>query len=400
MPVRILNVIASIDPAFGGPIEGAMRLSHIWRTKGHVVDFVTLDAPEAPYLALCHGEVAALGRFGGAVASEKRLSLPERFGYSAKLIPWLQAHAHSYDAVIVHALWNYATIAAGRVLAGGNIPYFVFPHGCLDPWFRQADPLKHFAKTVLWPLTEGRLVNNASSVLFTTEEERVLATNMYRPWNIRSDVVGFGSSDVSGDAETQKTAFRRLLPKLGDRPFLLFLSRIHRKKGCDLLIRAFARQAEAYPDLDLVIAGPDQTGWRAELEAIAAELGVTDRIHWPGMIKDDAKWGAFHACEAFALTSHTENFGIVVAEALACAKPVLITDKVNLWREVAGDKAGLIETDTQAGADTLVQTFLAMNSLERQAMGVRGRQCFENHFRMESAANKILSVMKTRGATG
>jgi glycosyltransferase involved in cell wall biosynthesis len=398
--MRILNVIASIDPAFGGPIEGAMRLSDIWRSNGHVADFVTLDAPEAPYLGLCQGQVAALGKFGGAVATETHLSLTQRFGYSPRLVPWLRKNVARYDAAVVHALWNYATMGAGRVLAGGTTPYFVFPHGCLDPWFKQADPRKHLAKTLLWPLTEGRLMNGASSVLFTTEEERVLATDIFRPWHIRSDVVGFGSSDVSGDAEAQKAAFRALLPRLGDRPFLLFLSRLHRKKGCDLLIRAFAKVAHRYPDLDLVMAGPDQTGWQAELEALAAELGVAERIHWPGMIKGDAKWGAFHACEAFALTSHTENFGIVVAEALACAKPVLITDKVNLWREVAEDGAGLVEPDTQDGADTLVETFLAMGSDARRAMEARGRQCFENHFRMESAAGKILSVMKTRGAPG
>ena len=374
-----------------------MRLSDIWRGNGHDADFVTLDAPEASYLTLCKGKVAALGKFGGPVASEKKLSFPERFGYSPQMVPWLRANVPSYDAVIVHALWNYATIAAGQVLVGGNTPYFVFPHGSLDPWFKRAYRHKHLAKVVLWPFTEGRLMNNATSVLFTTEEERVLATNVYRPWNVRSDIVGFGSSDVSGDSDAQQKAFRQLLPALGDRKFLLFLSRIHHKKGCDLLIRAFARIAADHPDHDLVMAGPDQTGWQAELEAIAAELGVSSRIHWPGMIKGDAKWGAFRACEAFALTSHTENFGIVVAEALACSKPVLITDKVNLWREVAGDGAGMIETDTQTGADTLVRNFLALDDAERQAMGARGRVCFEKHFRMESAAENILSVMRARG---
>jgi glycosyltransferase involved in cell wall biosynthesis len=398
--VRILNIIASIDPVFGGPIEGAMRLSDIWRGNGHDVDFVTLDAPEASYLRLCEGKVAALGKFGGPKASKKQLSLADRFGYSPKFVPWLRENVDSYDTIIVHSLWNYATIGAGRVLVGGKTPYFVFPHGCLDPWFKQADPKKHLVKTLLWPLTEGRLMNGAKSVIFTTEEERVLATNIYRPWRIRGDVIGYGSSDVSGDPEAQKAAFRVLLPKLGNRPFLLFLSRLHRKKGCNLLIRAFARIAAAYPDHDLVMAGPDQIGWRAELEALAADLGVSERIHWPGMIEGNAKWGAFHACEAFALTSHTENFGIVVAEALACSKPVLITNKVNLWREVAVEGAGLIAPDTQDGADTLLETFMSMDSEARKAMEVRGRQCFEKHFQMESAANKLLSIIKTGAALG
>lgn len=398
--MRILNVIASIDPVFGGPIEGALKLSDYWRESGHVADFATLDAPEASYINLCKGRVAALGKFGGTVSSRAPLKFSDRFGYSPLFVPWLKDNAQNYDAIVVHSHWNYATIAASHVLPGGKTPFFAFPHGCLDPWFKQAYPMKHLAKIVIWPFTEGRLANHANSVLFTSHEEMRLAQNAYLPWKIRGDVVPYGSKDVTGDPEQQKRAFRSLVPALKDRPFFLFLSRIDRKKGCDLLIRSFAKIASRFNKYDLVMAGPDHSGWVSELRGLAQDLGVANRVHWVGMVKGDAKWGAYHECEAKVLTSHTENFGIVVAEALARSKPVLITDKVNIWREVADAGAGLVEPDTQAGADKLLERFLAMPREDRELMGERGRICFDTHFRIDAAADKMIDVFRARGALG
>jgi glycosyltransferase involved in cell wall biosynthesis len=395
-PMRILNIISTLDPSGGGPIEGSIRLSELWREQGHVADFATLDSPDAPFLKGIESNVTPLGRLGAPGSAQGPTRFTERFGYTPAIVPWLRGNVARYDAVVVHGLWNYSTLAARRVLPGGKTPYFVFPHGALDPWFGKADPRKHAAKHLLWPLSEGVLMNNATAVLFTTEDERQLANGCHWPWRVRSAVVGFGSSDVEGDAEQQIAAFRAAVPALGERPFLLFLSRIHPKKGCDLLIEGFARLAAAHPELDLVMAGPDEKGWRIELEARCRALGIAERVHWTGMIKGDLKWGAFRACEAFALTSHTENFGIVVAEALACGTPVLITDKVNLWREVAACDAGMIETDTQEGVDRLLARFLALDSEEKAALSGRARICFERHFRMETAAARILDVMRNR----
>ena len=141
----------------------------------------------------------------------------------------------------------------------------------------------------------------------------------------------------------------RTLPELKGRKFILFLSRIHPKKGVDLLIQAFARHAKTFPEIDLVIAGPDQTGSKSALQKLARELGVDNRIYWPGMLSGDAKWGAFRSAEFFVLPSHQENFGIVVAEAMALSKPVLITNKVNIWREIEADGAGLVVNDDVEG---------------------------------------------------
>lgn len=299
----------------------------------------------------------------------------------------------NYDAIIVNGLWNYSVAGARMALVGGNVPYFVFSHGMMDPWFKKAYPAKHAAKQLFWLLNEGPLANGARAVLFTTEEERETCRNIFRPYRLREAVVGYGTADVEGNPETHIGAFRAHLPALGERKFLLYLSRIHAKKGCDLLIRAFAATAAENPDLDLVIAGPDETGWRPELEAIAARAGVAGRILWPGMLTGDAKWGAFRACEAFILPSHQENFGVVVAEAMACRRPVLISNKVNIWREITAAGAGFAEPDTQEGATALIRKFLALSPDERAQTGEAGRRLFLDRYTIRGAADTLLNVI-------
>lgn len=400
MKKKLLNVITSLDPADGGVVDGPLRLSEIWRRWGVEVDFVTLDMPRAPYLEGLPG-IHALGTRGDPARPAGPLSYFERLAYSPALVPWLRRHAGNYDAVIVHLLWNYATLASRRALVGGRTPYYVFPHGSLDPWFKEAYPRKDLAKRLLWPFNEGRLCNAADAVLFTTEEERLRAQDRYQPYRVNGAVVGFGSSDVSGDARQQEAAFRAAFPALGDRRYLLFLSRIHPKKGCDLLIEAFGRIAAQHPDLDLVMAGPDQIGWQAELQAIADRHGAGQRVHWTGMISGDVKWGAYRGCEAFTLTSHTENFGMVVAEALACGKPVLITDKVNVWREVDAAKAGWVVSDTSDAVNGLIARFVAADAAERALLAGNARACYDQYFRMETAAANVLDLMGIKpGAEG
>jgi glycosyltransferase involved in cell wall biosynthesis len=112
------------------------------------------------------------------------------------------------------------------------------------------------------------------------------------------------------------------------------------------------------------------------------------------MLQGDAKWGAFHAAEAFVLPSHQENFGIAVAEALACSKPVLLSDKVNIAAEIAADGAGLMEPDTQAGALRLLERWIAMPMAERRAMAARARECFQQRYDMRENAKKVVQVFE------
>lgn len=383
--MKILRVIDSMNPAHGGPVESVLKSSAAMAVLGHENEIVCLDQPDDAWVATTPLKLHAMG------------SLVKRYGFSPRLAPWIRAHAHEYDAVIIHGVWTYATIGAWLALRGTTTPYFVFTHGMLDPYFGKVQPIKNVAKQIYWTLLLGPVLAGARTVLFTTEEERRLARHAFVGHSYRERVVAYGTADVAGDGDAQIAAFRSAIPELGDRKFFLFLSRIHPKKGCDLLVDAFSRVAIEHPDLDLVIAGPDQVGLRKELERIAELRGVARRIHWPGMISGDVKWGAFRAAEAFVLPSHQENFGIVVAEAMACKTPALITNKVNIWDEVEKSGGGLVCDDDAPGVEDLLRRYLQLPDEAREAMGNAARQCFEAKFDVRSAAKDLLQAIEELG---
>lgn len=387
--MKILRIILDSDPRSGGPIEGTRRFGAVWARHGHRQDLLTLDAPGEVHLSDYPGEIFAVG-------GPRTGNLLHRYRYSPRMVPWLHENARNYDAVLVSGLWRYMVMGAKQALTGSKTPYFVLPHGMLDPWFRRTYPLKHCGKQLSWLLAEGPLISGARNVLFTSEEEMYLARNAFWPYRANGLVINYGTQDVAGDPDDQVRVFRTHVPALGDRKYLLFLSRIHPKKGCDLLLDAFGRVATRYPDLDLVVAGPDQVGLVEAFAQQARRAGVEGRVHFPGMLKGDLKIGAFRGAQAFVLPSHQENFGIVVAEAMACGKPVLISDKVNIWREVEADGAGLVRPDTLDGTLSLLSDFLAMPEDQQDAMGARARASFLERFHVDKAAMNLLDVIRSR----
>ena len=379
--MNILQVISSVDPRGGGTVESIYQFGVFLTKEGHCMEAVCLDAPDAPWLADFPIKTYALG-------VGKTL-----YSYSPALVPWLKENAPRYDAVIVNGLWQYPGFAVWRALHGTKTPYFVYTHGMLDPWFKRAFKLKHFRKSLYWPWGEYRVLRDAKAVLFTCEEERLLAAQSFRPYQANGVIAPYGIVGSLGDAAREKEVFLSSFPHLRGKRLILFLSRVHVKKGCDLLIEAFARVAGDDPDLHLVVAGPDQTGWRAALERQAEDLGIAERITWTGMLAGDLKWGALHAAEAFVLPSHQENFGIVVAEALSCGLPVLISNKVNIWREIAEDKAGIISEDTLVDTHRSLRQWLDMTAVERVEMGRSAKQCFRERFDIAKAAENLLSLL-------
>jgi glycosyltransferase involved in cell wall biosynthesis len=229
-------------------------------------------------------------------------------------------------------------------------------------------------------------------VFFTTDEERRLAHESFQPSQWNSVVVPYGITDPEigvEAAELQVKAFYEKLPNLRGRHYLLFMGRIHEKKGCDLLIEAFAKQAALAPDLDLVIAGPDQTGMQKKLQHRAEQLGIGPRVHWPGMISGDTKWGALRGSDAFILPSHQENFGIVVVESLAVGRPVLISNQVNIWPDIESDGVGLVDDDTLEGTARMLNCWISLDESVRAKMREAARPAFTRRYAMNRTARVI-----------
>jgi glycosyltransferase involved in cell wall biosynthesis len=379
--MRILHIIGTLDPAAGGPTE-SVRVLLSYGPIGYTGEVVTLDDPSAPYLNDIGFPVHALG------------PTRTKYGFNARLLPWLRDNRHRFDGVVVNGLWQYCGYAAWRTLAG-NTPYVVFTHGMLDPYFKRAFPLKHIKKWLYWVPAEYWILRDAYRVLFTSKAEKRLAEESFWMHRWNAYVVPYGASGPTGDPDVQIRAFFAKCPEAKGKRYLLFLGRIHRKKGCDLLIDAFARVAATDPDLYLVMAGPDQQLWSAKLKATAVNAGIGDRVFWPGLVTGDAKWGAFFGSEAFILPSHQENFGIAVAEALACGKPVLLADKVNIAEDIAEDGAGLMELDTAEGTLRLLQRWIGMSVEQRQHMAELAYRCFHRRYDMRENAKAIIRLFGT-----
>jgi len=211
-------------------------------------------------------------------------------------------------------------------------------------------------------------------------------------------VVNLGTGAPVGEPQSQRALFEEKFPEVRGKHCLLFLGRVHIKKGNDLLFHALADvlKSNASPELadwHLIIAGPNDHPYGQEMKALAEKLGLVARVTWTGMLTGDLKWGAFHRAEAFVLPSHQENFGIAVAEALACRVPVLISNKVNIWREIEQDGAGIIENDDIAGATKLLTRWLALSPADRETMRDRAIASFSTRFHVDQSAKALIAVL-------
>ena len=380
--MKILHVICSVNPAGGGPIEGVKQLSMVNQRHGHQIEVVSLDAPNASYLKSMSLPVHAMG--------------PGlwKYHYSSRLTPWLRENAKNYDAVIVNGIWQYHSFAVWQALRGSETPYVVFTHGMLGPWFKKTYPLKHFKKLLYWPWGEYRVLRDAQAVLFTCAEERVLARQSFpHLYRCNEAVVGYGTASPIGDMQVAADTFYARYPLLRKKRLAMFIGRIHPIKGCDLLINAFAKVLAVDSSWHLVICGLGQADLQKQLSAMAEQLNISNRITWAGVVSGDLKWGALRASEVFVLPSHHENFGIVVAEALACGVPVLTSNKVNIWREVQEDGAGIIGEDDLDGTCSVLRAWLDMTSEQRTEMRKHALACFQQRFEIHRAATNLLQVL-------
>lgn len=380
--MNILHIISSLNPQFGGPVEGIKQLQRLLGALGVHIEIACCDAPDAPWLV--DSGLPIVHALGPAHL---------RYAYTPRLLPWLRINARRFDAVIVNGLWQYHSLASRQVLVGENIPYFVFTHGMLDPWFKRTYPFKHLKKWLYWPWAEYRVLRDARAVIFTCEEERLLARQSFWLYRANESVTTYGTGCPPDNGDALAYRFLGTYPHLQGKRILLFLSRVHEKKGSDLLLAAFAQVSRLDARLHLVMAGPDHTGFSATLKVLAQRLGIADRVTWLGMLQGDAKWGAFYSAEVFCLPSHQENFGIVVAEALACGKPVLISNKVNIWREIESYGAGFIDMDTVDGTVRSLRRWLALDDGEYETMTERARQCFSSCFDVQRAAVRLLEII-------
>lgn len=375
-----------MNPKSGGPCQGIRNSIPIQKRAGIYNEVVTLDEPGQDFLETDDFEIHALGPVKGPYA------------YCGALKKWLVENLHRFDIAIIHGLWlynSYGTFKVWNDLKNRNkkVPeLYVMPHGMLDPYFQKAKSrrIKALRNWIFWNLIENHVVNGADGLLFTCEQEMELAKktfSRYRPK--RTLNIGYG---ILSPPEIKESDFRNFLEKcsgLNKQPYLLFLSRIHPKKGVDLLINSYLKlKNEGYKLPNLVIAGPGlDSSYGKEMLKLANDAS----IYFPGMLSGKIKWAAFYNCNAFVLPSHQENFGIAIVEALACKKAVLITNKVNVWREISYGNAGIISEDSPVGVYDMLKQWLLMTDKEKAEMSSNAFNVYREKFSAEKTGINMVS---------
>ncbi|MBC8107688.1 MAG: glycosyltransferase [Anaerolineae bacterium] len=342
--MHILHVNSGVDPRQGGPTTAMLAMIH-----------AQIDAGLKITVASTFGH-----DFESAAAEQmKRIGADVHLiGPSTNLLAWhrdikptLRRLIAECDVVHIHGVWEEIQHQAARIAHAQGKPYIFTPHGMLDPWSLSQSRLK---KQIYLALRLNRDLDQAAAIHFTDETERdlVATLSIKAPAIVERLIIDLSDFQPLPPRGLFRAKFAQ---QLGDRRFVLFMSRIHHKKGLDLLVPAFAKSASQH-DAMLVIAGPDIDEYQSRVQELARDSGIADRVLFPGMIYGKDRAAAMVDAELFALTSYQENFGVVVIEALAAGTPVIISDQVAIHRQITRANVGaVVPTNIDHVTETLTR---------------------------------------------
>ena len=370
--MRILHVLPTLSPIYGGPPKACMDMAGIMAKRGHDVELYTINYDGlGEFNSDASGEIRVID---GVKVTQFKIGLLKYRFFSPDLFRALCRNISSFDLVHIHEPYVFPSIAGGFCCRLKNIPYVFQPHGSLDPYVKRR---RRWRKALFEFLFVRPLVTHAAVVHYTTTEEMQLASpyTFGRP----GTVIPLGIHLDEYRPLPERGSFRARHPELAGRTLVLFLGRINPSKGLDVLARAFGRAARLRDDLHLVVAGPDNSGYQQQVETWLREDGVDDRATFTGMITGEEKLAALRDADLFALTSYSESFGLSVVEAMACKVPVLVSDKVKIWRDVVSSGAGRVAPlDPERVAEIMVE--MVADEAERERAGWRGVEAVRTKF--------------------
>ena len=307
---------------------------------------------------------------------------------SVSMAAALKRDVPRYDIVHIHSLYRFTTTAAAHYCHAYGVPYLMMPHGTLDPFmFQRHRPRKRLYEA----LFDRPHLDGAAAVHFTTLEEMELAKAT--GFGLKGVIVPLGVVPEKLGGEEDVEEFRAKWPQTRGKKVVLFLGRVNFKKGLDLLARAFGEVCRQRDDVHLFIAGPDDEGYGTQVRRWLEDEAVLGRTTFSGMVLGREKAAALAAADVFVLPSYSENFGIAVAEALAAGLPVVISNRVNIWREVALAGAGIVVNCDVAELKRALLEVLDNRAL-RQEMGEAGRRLASESFSWPSAVDKLMAVYR------
>jgi glycosyltransferase involved in cell wall biosynthesis len=377
--MKIVHVIGSFDPAKGGPQAVVVRLAAAQASLGHDVTIVSYSDDEINYRAA--KATAAIPDFGKVRTF--LLAMPNRrekfLGNRAAdaMSPLIRAA----DFVHMHGVWETNLLRAAMLCRRYEVAYCICCCGMLDVWSMQQ---KKWKKKLALQLGFRKMLDGAAFIQALNQDE----IELMRPLGLKPPSIiipnGIFLSEVEG-GEAIKT-------ELPDRPYVLFLSRLHYKKGLDVLADAFRQIAPLFPQTDLVVAGPEG-GAETEFLNIIREAQLEDRIHMVGALYGPAKIAALKNAACFCLPSRQEGFSVAITEALACGVPVVITDACH-FPEVADADAGVVcPLSSEAVAAGLAHVL--ENPRRAVQMGIAGSRLVRENYTWPRIALQTVDAYQT-----
>jgi glycosyltransferase involved in cell wall biosynthesis len=324
------------------------------------------------------------------------------FKYSRPLKTWLDNNVRNFDVVHIHAVFNHSSIAAARSCRKHLVPYVVRPLGTLDPWSLKQ---KSFRKSLFWNLAAKRMMADAATIHYTAQAEFDLVKDSLGLTHGIVVPLGVGSSDsVLGPQASSPAPNQRSLDQEhgyvrrgqagtpavpGPSPYILFLSRLHPKKGLDVLIKAFVavHKNHEFSEWRLVIAGDGDAAYVNSLKQLVRSNSADGIVSFIGWVSGDEKRDVLRTASLLVLPSHQENFGLCALEALAEGVPVVVSSDVNLANEIADAGAGWISAIDVVSLEKTISEAMGDDE-ERLSRGLAGK-VFSKNFSWESIAEQL-----------
>ena len=384
--MRVIHVIQWLDPARGGPPIVATSLAAAQAQFGQWIGIVSYDVnvnardasrPDpVPPGSVPHSELIHLSQLPPPGAIERITA--SRAGRH------LNGLINRGDVLHLHGVWDPLVRGAADVARRRGIPYVITPHGMLDPWSLQQ---RKWKKKLALLMTYRRMLNGAAFLHALNADEARLIEPLKLTCPVKIVPNGVFMEEI--EPLPPSGSFYSEYPQLEGRPYVLFMSRLHYKKGLDILADAFASIASRFGDLQLVIAGPDD-GAEADFERRVAGHGLRHRVHLTGPIYGHRKLAAFGDCTIFCLPSRQEGFSMAITEALGCGAPVVITETCHFPEVAEADAGEVVATDSTAVAGALGR--LLDDSALRTRMGRAGRELVKSRFTWPNIASRTMAA--------
>jgi glycosyltransferase involved in cell wall biosynthesis len=373
--IKILRIIPSLDPIFGGPSKTIFDSSFMLTKKGFKVDILTGEQKGSSK----KNNIKNINMFKSnkiKIINKGKHSLGV-YCFNLAQFKWLRKNRYKYDYTIVHGLWQFTTLMA-RILLKKK--YFVFIHGQLDPWFKE-NFFKKIKKQIYWFLFEKKNLLNSKSILVTSKGEKSSLDKTFVNTNgIKKIVIRYGIFKPKINKKKVLAKFYKKFPKLKNKNFYLFLGRFHEKKGCETLIKSAKLIEQEFKD-KILLAGPQNgTNYERKIKKLSINYNLNKKIIFSDMLINEIKWGAILASKAMVLSSHGENFGVSLVESMSLGRPVLTTNKVNIYKEILIDKAGFIANDNVNDFSNILKKFNKLKKDELKILSNNAHRCFSKNF--------------------